>query len=149
MRCSSHAASQRQARYAPLIRRVAITRTHTLTTSDQTCQDPVALSAGHLAWPCTALVIKPHFPKQTASFPRHAPLFPDTLTLLLGPRHALISVNFSQRIVDCTGKDVISHRLSADSAARRAHVSVIFKIRGSCKLTFRYNCLWSHVQVHV
>jgi hypothetical protein len=32
-----------------LIRRVTMTRTHTLTTSDQTCQDPVALSAGHLA----------------------------------------------------------------------------------------------------
>jgi hypothetical protein len=47
--------------------------------------------------------IKPHFPEQTASFPRHAPLFPDTLTLLLGPRHAWILVNFSQIMVDCTG----------------------------------------------
>ena len=48
-------------------------------------------------------VIKPHFPEQTASFPRHAPLFPDTLTLILGPRHTWILVNFSQIMVDCTG----------------------------------------------
>jgi hypothetical protein len=48
------------------------------------------------------LANKPHFPEQTASFPRHAPLFPDTLTLLLGLFHAWILVNFSQIMVDCT-----------------------------------------------
>jgi hypothetical protein len=31
--------------------------------------------------------IDQNFPEQTASYSRHAPLFPDTLPLLLGPCH--------------------------------------------------------------
>jgi len=36
----------------------------------------------------TILVINQKFPAQTATFSRQAPLFPDTLPLLLGPFHA-------------------------------------------------------------
>jgi hypothetical protein len=66
-------------------------------------QPPAVTVAGPGVTSPLLFVIKPHFPEQTASFPRHAPLFPDTLTLLLGPRHAWILVNFSQIMVDCTG----------------------------------------------